>query len=157
MTKEIPYFIHNKDVAFYVQFVTQKQKRTLASRNTVYTREKRTWFYQFFNIFWLQFTHACSFLMSFIYNIITNALDFHRPITLATLALHIHQILSYFVNILQPIYFNIKNWNWQFLGGIFSNFNMQILWIKISNELMLSKLNINILHARLCFSYLRMP
>jgi len=100
MTKEILYFIHNKDVAVYVNFLTQKQKRPLASRNTVYTGEKRNSFYQFFHIFWLQFTHACSFLITFIYNTTTNALDFHRPITSATLALHIHQIFSYFVNIL---------------------------------------------------------
>jgi len=100
MTKEILYFIHNKDVAFYVKFLTQKQKRALASRNNVYTREKRTCFYQFFSIFWLQFTHACSFLITFNYNNTNNTLDFHRPITSATLAVHIHQIFSYFVNTL---------------------------------------------------------
>jgi len=35
MTKEILYFIHNKDVTFYVKFLTEKQKRALASRNNV--------------------------------------------------------------------------------------------------------------------------
>jgi len=28
MTKEILYFIHNKDVAFHVRFLTQKQEKS---------------------------------------------------------------------------------------------------------------------------------